>query len=386
MPDLLGPGAAGALNARASRPAFTPLNQGAGDTDTWAGDCSSPSAADGTQDKAAHMNMLLAQLRSPIRASAVAENSADDFMLTRAIRSNQLNRMNAGGSANAITLTPVAPAPAFASLADLAFVPLRFLATADNTAAVTLNVSGLGALALTWADGTPLQTGDIRTGQLIYVFYDGTAFRLGRDTPSFGSVEVFTASGAFTVKSTRPHKVTVVGGGASGGSTGNGTGPTGGGGGAGGAAIKRIRGLTIGATVTVTVGLGGASVAGTATPVGNAGNSGSSSSFGAFCSATGGTGGVSGNSSTPAPGGLGGIGSGGDINLRGGAGGDGTNGSTGIGGNGGNSLFGGAGRAATIRNSPVQDGVAPGAGGGAAYFSASTASGAGADGIVIVEY
>jgi hypothetical protein len=255
--DLFGPdGVPRAVSVRPSEPNFPAA------ADSFFGNCVGGVAGTGTPIPAHWLNRVSAALRALTRNSGIAD-AADDNLLFRAVRKQGGNWLTAGGSANAITLTPIAPAPAFASLAELAFVPLRFLATADNTAAVTLNHSVLGAFALTWADGTPLQAGDIRAGQMICVIFDGIAFRLGRDTPSFGSVEVFTASGAFTVKSTRPHKVTVVGGGASGASTGTGANPCGGGGGAGGAAIRWIRGLTIGQTVTVTVGAGGASVDGT---------------------------------------------------------------------------------------------------------------------------
>lgn len=187
MADLLGPGAAAALNSVNSRPVFTPVNQGGGDPDSWARDCSSPSAADGTQDKAAHMNMLLAQLRSAIRGGAVPENSADDDMLRRAMRSQRFNWLTAGGSANAITLTP---SPAFAALADLVGVPLRFLATGTNSAAATLAVNALTATAVTQIDGTALAGSEIRAGLIHEVIYDGTAFRIVSITGGGGAITI----------------------------------------------------------------------------------------------------------------------------------------------------------------------------------------------------
>lgn len=175
MPDLFGPGAAGAARAVTVRPIFTPLNQAPGDPDTWAKDCSTPALADGTEDRAAHMNMLLAQLRGVARRSQVTENSADDDLTARAVRSQRLNWLTPGGTANAITLTPN---PAFASFTDLVGVPLRVLAAATNTSNVTLAVSGLTALALTRAFGDPLVAGDIVAARPFAAVYDGAAFRL----------------------------------------------------------------------------------------------------------------------------------------------------------------------------------------------------------------
>jgi hypothetical protein len=202
-------------------------------------------------------------------------------------------------------------------------------------------------------------------------------------------ISVFTSSGTFTVPvGVGRVKVTVVGGGASGGSMGTTGGWTGSGGGAGGAAIKYVSGLTPGNTVVVTVGQGGASPAGsTTTPGGLNGNPGGTSSFGAFCSATGGKAGVGATGGNPYGIGDGGLGSGGDLNFEGGAGIDAQgNGTVPAGGGGGNSIFGGAGRAATARVASEQDGGAYGAGGGAAYSAPSLMGGAGAGGVVIIEW
>lgn len=164
----------------------------------------------------------------------------------------------------------------------------------------------------------------------------------------------------------RVARVTVTGGGASGGmdsSTGAG------GGGAGGTAIKKIS-LAVISSVSVTVGAGGGGRLGS----GN-GNPGGSSSFGAYCSATGGNGGQQNGTA-----GSGGSASGGDINVSGGYGFNrveaaATSRSSG---GGGGSLFGngssGANASATAQ--------APGSGSGGAV----TSSGAGAPGIVIIEW
>ena len=55
---------------------------------------------------------------------------------------------------------------------------VRFLATNANTAASTLDVSSLGAVALKAPDGSALVLDDIRAGQAISATYTGTEFRI----------------------------------------------------------------------------------------------------------------------------------------------------------------------------------------------------------------
>ena len=82
---------------------------------------------------------------------------------------------SAGGSASAMTVTlPYVP-DAYA-----AGFNVRFKATTANTGAVTLNVNGLGAVAVKRGDGTDLQAGDILVSGVVDVTYDGTNFRISR--------------------------------------------------------------------------------------------------------------------------------------------------------------------------------------------------------------
>jgi hypothetical protein len=177
MPNLFGPGAFGALRPAASRPAFTPAN-GVSDPDDWFQNCSSPIAADGTVVDANMLNHWLALFRRLVRGNRQTETNLDDSLLFRAARSQAGNFVPASGvtgSANAIALAFADP---FASLADLVGTPLVFLAEAANTGPATLAVDGLAATAITWPDGTALAAGDIASGALIVVRFDGTAFRL----------------------------------------------------------------------------------------------------------------------------------------------------------------------------------------------------------------
>lgn len=78
-----------------------------------------------------------------------------------------------GGTVDAITLTPVPAIAAYA--AGQAF---DFVAAGANTGAVTVNVSGLGAKTLTKNGTTALAAGDIASGALVTVRYDGTQFQI----------------------------------------------------------------------------------------------------------------------------------------------------------------------------------------------------------------
>ncbi len=77
------------------------------------------------------------------------------------------------GSADAyeITLDP-------ALTANITGMPISFKAANTNTGASTLNVDGLGAVAIVKNVSTALAAGDIVSGQIVTVIYDGTNFQL----------------------------------------------------------------------------------------------------------------------------------------------------------------------------------------------------------------
>ena len=78
-----------------------------------------------------------------------------------------------GGTADVITITP---SPAIT--AYVAGNRFSFIASGANTTNVTLNVSGLGAKAITKRGTTALAAGDIVSSSLVMVEYDGTQFQL----------------------------------------------------------------------------------------------------------------------------------------------------------------------------------------------------------------
>jgi hypothetical protein len=79
----------------------------------------------------------------------------------------------AGSGADTIVVT-LSPAPS----AYVEGLRVRFRAAADNTTTPTLNVNGLGAQALKYADGSSPAAGALEAGVVYTADYDGTAFIL----------------------------------------------------------------------------------------------------------------------------------------------------------------------------------------------------------------
>jgi hypothetical protein len=84
-----------------------------------------------------------------------------------------------GGTADVITLTA---APAISSYT--AGQTFRFIAGGTNTTAVTVAVSGLAAKDVTKQGSTALAAGDIQSGAIVSITYDGTRFQLAAPTSS----------------------------------------------------------------------------------------------------------------------------------------------------------------------------------------------------------
>lgn len=83
-----------------------------------------------------------------------------------------------GGTADAITLTP---SPAITAYA--AGQRFSFIASGANTGAVTVNVSTVGVKSITKSGAVALAAGDIQSGALVTISYDGTRFQLGTVVP-----------------------------------------------------------------------------------------------------------------------------------------------------------------------------------------------------------
>ena len=99
----------------------------------------------------------------------------------------------AGGTADVITLTLSPPVTAY-----VAGQMFQFKASAANTAAPTLNVNGVGAVAL-HKRGQALGAGEIQADDVVTVVYDGTVFQVtsvGRDSFATGTRMIFAQAAA----------------------------------------------------------------------------------------------------------------------------------------------------------------------------------------------
>lgn len=98
--------------------------------------------------------------------------------LTDYARADQLQNSSLSwltGTAGADTITAAASIAPSAYAAGQSF---RFVAAGTNTGAVTLNVNSLGAKSVTKNGSVALVAGDIVTGAVVTVTYDGTRFQL----------------------------------------------------------------------------------------------------------------------------------------------------------------------------------------------------------------
>lgn len=99
------------------------------------------------------------------------------------------------GSSNAYILTP---SPAITSYTNSFFT---IKASFGNTGPATININGLGAVALTKSGSTALASGDIVSGNMYNIAFDGTGFQILNLAGSFTAISgtTLTISGATTL-------------------------------------------------------------------------------------------------------------------------------------------------------------------------------------------
>ena len=105
--------------------------------------------------------------------AGLTPDNLDLTQLAQAIRRSSFIYVVDQGTANSIVISPTkAPTSYTAGLAYEVKVAVI------NTAATTVNVSGLGARALVRMTGEPLVAGDLATAGIALIVYDGTRFQL----------------------------------------------------------------------------------------------------------------------------------------------------------------------------------------------------------------
>lgn len=104
--------------------------------------------------------------------------AADNYATVKQVQGALTTHLTGiAGTADAITGNAT-PNPS----AYVAGQRFTFVAASANTGAVTLNVSGLGAVAVTRNGSFPLVAGEIQTGAITTVTYDGTRFQVSNNT------------------------------------------------------------------------------------------------------------------------------------------------------------------------------------------------------------
>lgn len=116
-------------------------------------------------------NLPMAGFRHTGVADAV--NKQDYYTLNQAMNGTGPTAAIIGGTGDVITL---GFSPSY--IAYTSGMKVSFVAGANNTTNVTVNIDSLGAKALTKNGTTPLVAGDIVSGALYQIQYDGTEFQL----------------------------------------------------------------------------------------------------------------------------------------------------------------------------------------------------------------
>jgi hypothetical protein len=113
------------------------------------------------------------ETRLRLHDTQIASSIGSNNSITQAVQNGSSLTLGSVAGTNTITgnLTP-------AITAYVAGQTFRFVAAGANTGAVTININGLGAKAVTKSGTTALVSGDIQLGAAVQVFYDGTQFQL----------------------------------------------------------------------------------------------------------------------------------------------------------------------------------------------------------------
>lgn len=338
--------------------------------------------------------VTLAQGQTTITAGNISQLAAAPFIpvklpgIPAAIQASNWISFDDTGTANALVITPVPAISAYAK-----YQRFQVKVANANTSTVTININGLGAKAVTRADGSVCVAGDFAAAAVLGLVYDGAQFQIqnlaANNFQPRGATSLTSGSGNFTVPAGVTNlKVRVWSGGGGGGgiiSIGAGAG------GNGGAYSEGYFPVTPGQVIPYVVGAGGTAGGGGAN--GGTGGTSSFSPAGATpISCTGGGGGGAGSGGGGGSTGAASTATGANvINLQGFSGAAGAvSGST--------FAAGGAGGAAPLSGPCFQPicltgtvagngGAIPGGGaGGAAGLSGNASGGTGGRGQIIIEY
>lgn len=123
-------------------------------------------------DASTEWNPFIQEFKNLITSMGMTMDGGDLFQLQKAVAHlGLLHRfMTCSGPANTYALSAISPRPAVLGLAD--GLALQFRPSAANTGASTVNVSGLGPVALVREDLTVLQANDLHGSRDALIRYD----------------------------------------------------------------------------------------------------------------------------------------------------------------------------------------------------------------------
>lgn len=167
----------------------------AADMNTWLGDLGSEIAnslaKDGQTSPTANLPM------GGFRHTNVSNATARDqyYTLAQAMNDAATWRGTAGGTGDALTITTSPTTTAYAQGERHTFIM-----PGTNTGAVTLNVNGIGAVAVVGLGGSALTAGSLVSGQIVHVVYVAPGFRV----VSHGMITGGSVGGNLTLRGATP--------------------------------------------------------------------------------------------------------------------------------------------------------------------------------------
>ena len=185
------------LSGTYTLPSGNPVTAGTTITTTWANNTLNDIATALTQSVSSDGQTTWTgdMVAGNNKITGLADGSAaDDSATIGQVQGNTFAMLGAVSGADTITATASPPITAYATGQTF-----RFVSAGANTGAVTLNINALGAKAVTKTGTTALAAGDIPSGAVVEVVYDGTQFQMlglaSTGSPTFtGTVIVGTAA------------------------------------------------------------------------------------------------------------------------------------------------------------------------------------------------
>jgi hypothetical protein len=186
------------LSGTYTLPSGNPVTAGTTITTTWANNTLNDIATALTQSvsKDGQTTWTGDMVAGNNKITGLADGSAaDDSATIGQVQGNTFAMLGAVSGADTITATASPPITAYATGQTF-----RFVSAGANTGAVTLALNGLVAKAVTKTGTTALAAGDIPSGAVVEVIYDGTQFQMlglaSTGSPTFTGTVTIGASAA----------------------------------------------------------------------------------------------------------------------------------------------------------------------------------------------